>query len=121
MIGRSHLLITPDSGPCQKIAAILTPIENLPLSEKNSHKWINDYCKRCGKCIKACPINALENEYMDENKAIFISSHCIACSHGCTYCIEECPFYKDGYNHAKEKHDKLIAKLKEKGKLKIKK
>jgi arsenite methyltransferase len=116
-VGRSHLLITPELGPCQKIGAILTSIENLKFSKENTHKWINDYCKRCGKCIKACPEDALQKDYMDENKANFIESQCLGCNQGCTYCIEECPFYKDGYSYVKKKHDKLEAKLKEKGKL----
>ncbi|BBL61017.1 hypothetical protein MARBORIA2_06350 [Methanobrevibacter arboriphilus] len=117
VVGRSHLLITPDLGPCEKIGAILTPIENLSFSKENTHKWINDYCKRCGKCIKVCPEDVLQKEYMDDNKAEFIESRCIGCNQGCTYCIEGCPFYKDGYDYVKEKHDKLEAKLKEKGKL----
>lgn len=116
IVGRSHLLITPELGPCQKIGAILTSIENLSFSEENPHRWINDYCKRCGKCIKACPEDALQKEYLNSNKADFIKSRCIGCSQGCTYCIEECPFYKEGYNYVKEKHDKLERKLKEKGK-----
>ncbi|MBZ9570364.1 4Fe-4S dicluster domain-containing protein [Methanobrevibacter sp. TMH8] len=116
-VGRSHLLITPEFGPCQKIGAILTSIENLTISKENTYKWINNYCKRCGKCIKACPEDALQKEYMDENKANFIESKCLGCNQGCTYCIEECPFYKDGYSYVKEKHDKLEAKLNGKRKL----
>ncbi len=117
IVGRSHLLITPESGPSQKIGAILTSIGNLTFSKENTHKWINDYCKRCGKCIKACPEDALKKDYMDENRAEFIESKCLGCNQGCTYCIEECPFYKDEYNYLKEKHNKLESKLKEKGKI----
>ena len=58
-IGKSGLLITPESGPRQKISAIFASIENLPVKEDNEHAWIPDYCEKCGKCIKACPEKAL--------------------------------------------------------------
>lgn len=105
-VGRIHLLITPKLGYYQKIGTILTSIENLPFLKEKKHQWINNYCKRCGKCIQTCPEDALQNEYMDENKTVLIESCCIACSQGCTYCIEECSFYKDGYYHIKEKENR---------------
>ncbi len=115
-IGKSGLLITPELGPRQKISAIFTSIENLPLKEGNEHSWIADYCDKCGKCIKACPEKALiEKEGCSGNKEIeFVQKLCIGCSKGCTYCIEGCPFYKKGYVYVKNRFEKMNAKLMEK-------
>lgn len=112
-IGQSGLLISPELGPRQKISAIFTSIENLPLKNDNDHSWIADYCEKCGKCIKACPEKALiETESCCGSKEIeFIQTRCIGCSQGCTYCIEDCPFDEKGYQHVKNKFDKMNAKL----------
>ncbi len=48
------------------------------------------------------------------NEVEFIKNLCIGCSQGCTYCIEACPFNEKGYEHVKNKFDKMNAKLKEK-------
>lgn len=116
-IGQSGLLITPASGPRQKISAIFTSIENLP-SKDNEHSWISEYCNRCGKCIKACPENALiETETCCGGKETkFMEDRCIGCSEGCTYCIEECPFDQKEYTDIKNRFDKMNAKLMERTK-----
>lgn len=112
-IGQSGLLITPELGPRQKISAILTSIGNLPIKKSGTHSWIPEYCQRCGKCIKACPEKALiEIESCCGGKETqFIQSRCIGCSQGCTYCIEDCPFEQKGYEHIKNRFDKMKAKL----------
>jgi Na+-translocating ferredoxin:NAD+ oxidoreductase RNF subunit RnfB len=46
---------------------------------------------------------------------VFLEARCIGCSQGCTYCIEECPFHKKGYQPVKDKFHKMKAKLKERG------
>lgn len=115
-IGQNGLLITPELGPRQKISAIFTSILNLPSKEDNPHTWIPDYCERCGKCVKACPEKALvEKETCCGGKeVVLIQNQCIGCSQGCTYCIEDCPFHTKGYEHIKNRFDKMTAKLKEK-------
>lgn len=115
-IGKNGLLITPESGPGQKISAIFVSIANLPIKDENEHSWIPEYCERCGKCIKACPEKALiEKETCCGGTEVqFIQKLCIGCSQGCTYCIEACPFDEKGYEHVKNKFDKMNAKLKEK-------
>ncbi|MCC7559253.1 MAG: arsenite methyltransferase [Methanobacterium sp.] len=112
-IGQSGLLISPELGPRQKISAIFTTIQNLPLTNDENHSWISDYCEKCGKCIKACPEKALiEIETCCGGKTIeFIQKRCIGCSQGCTYCIEDCPFDEKGYQHVKDKSDRMNAKL----------
>jgi ferredoxin len=121
LLGKSGLLITPELGPRQKISAIFTSIENLPIKKGSEHSWITEYCYKCGKCIKACPEKALiEKEGCCGNKEMeFVQKLCIGCNKGCTYCIEGCPFYKNGYIHVKNRFDKMNAKLTEKKKIKI--
>lgn len=114
-IGESGLLITPELGPRQKISAIFTSISNLPLNEDNEHDWIPYYCDKCGKCVKACPEKALiEKETCCGSEIELIQKNCIGCSQGCTYCIEACPFEEKGYEHIKNKFEKMNTKLKEK-------
>jgi NAD-dependent dihydropyrimidine dehydrogenase PreA subunit len=115
-IGQSGLLITPASGPRQKISAIFTNIENLPMKDDDEHSWIEEYCNRCGKCIKACPEKALiETETCCGGKETqFVESLCIGCSEGCTYCIEDCPFDQKEYMDIKNRFDRMNAKLAEK-------
>ena len=114
-IGKSGLLITPELGPRLKVSAIFVSIANLPVKEGNGHTWIPEYCDKCSKCVKACSHEALiEKETCCGSKEIeLIKKNCIGCSQGCTYCIEGCPFYQKGYEHVKNKFDKMNVKLKE--------
>lgn len=97
--GKSNLLITPELGPRQKIAAIFTSIENLPFNGVNEHSWIADYCNNCGKCMKKCPSDAIvEQEYPDGTiGSKFIPELCRGCYESCTICMKECPFNKREY------------------------
>lgn len=114
-VGNNGLLITPEFGPRVKISAVLTSIANLPLNDGNEYSWIPEYCNKCGKCVKACPEEALIEKQLSKGiKEIeFRSKQCIGCNQGCTYCIEDCPFEEKGYEHVKNRFDKLSAKLKE--------
>lgn len=107
-IGNSGLLISPEFGPKQKIAAILVNITNLPIFDKNEHLWIRKYCNSCGACLKACPHNALINKDFEEIK--LDSNKCVGCSKGCTECIQACPFYKRSYSKMKNIFEKINVK-----------
>ncbi len=114
-IGTSGLLITPELGPRLKVSAIFVSIANLPVKENTEHVWIPEYCEICGKCVKACPEKALvEVDSCCGSEVELVKKSCIGCNQGCTYCIEACPFEEDGYEHVKNKFDKIKAKLKEK-------
>lgn len=43
-----------------------------------------DLCKGCGKCVKICPMDALQ---MNDKKAVFDANRCI----GCGLCVAACP------------------------------
>jgi len=105
--GKSNLLITPELGPRQKISAIFTSIENLPVNEHNEHSWISDYCNHCGKCIKTCPRNAIVEKSDNFNRSEFIPELCKGCTDICTICMKECPFNKREYSHLKNRFENL--------------
>ncbi|MGB9977756.1 4Fe-4S binding protein [Methanobacterium sp.] len=117
-IGKSGLLITPELGPRLKISAIFVSITNLPLKDNsdNEYSWIPDYCDKCGKCAKSCPENALiqRKTCFGGKEMEFVQRLCIGCNQGCAYCIANCPFYKKGYQHVKNKFDKMAVRLMEK-------
>lgn len=111
--GKHGLLITPELGPKLKISAIFTSIENLPEQNGTDHSWIADYCQRCTKCTIACSENAMVNKIHPhgEKETEFHPELCIGCSKGCTSCIEECVFYKRGYDEIKRISDKLKERM----------
>lgn len=108
-IGKSGLLISPNSGPNQKISAILVNMINLPKSEDTYHEWIPDYCNYCNSCVYKCPYNAL---ILDKKIGTvnFAKELCVGCTEGCTECIRACPFYKKGYDIVFEKYKKIKMK-----------
>ncbi len=101
--GRHGLLMTPQFGPRQRIAAIFTDIEDLPLSEENPHTWIPEFCATCGLCIRACPPGAIREEPLPHGaglKTHIIRKKCLPYFNnhqGWTVCIKECMFTKLGY------------------------
>jgi ferredoxin len=105
-IGKSRLLISPEIGPNQKIAAILVNIKNLPVAESNLYEWIPDYCNYCSSCVRACPHDALVLDKKTRTVS-FVEELCIGCSEGCTECIQIRPFYKKGYDAIFEKYKKM--------------
>ncbi len=92
--GKNNLLITPELGPRQKISAIFTSIENLPVKSENEHEWVADYCNTCKKCLKKCPEKAiLEIEsHNGPNGTKLVSELCKGCNESCTICMKNCPF-----------------------------
>lgn len=37
-------------------------IKNLPIDGRNRHEWIEDFCLKCGRCIRKCPAEAIYKE-----------------------------------------------------------
>lgn len=108
-IGRHGLLITPECGPCNRIAVVYTSIENLDeFLITEDHSWGKGFCEKCGKCVRTCPTKAIyEAEKTDEHGHV----ECICnakCNtefawYACGYCIANCPFTTVGYEKIKSK------------------
>ena len=102
-MGRHGLLVTPQFGPRQRIGAIFTSIENLPIAKGNSHSWIGDFCKKCGRCIRSCHSDAIRQTPLVHDsgrKTHIIRKKCLpifVTKHGCTICVKECSFCKSSY------------------------
>ncbi|MCR4435511.1 MAG: reductive dehalogenase domain-containing protein [Clostridiales bacterium] len=108
IIGRHGLLISPEVGPRLRLAVVYTNIDNLPLKNENTHKWVLQFCKSCGKCIRKCPDGAIYNtpvktkgehvSYMDYKKCAVHFAEWF----GCTVCVKECVFSQNDYQDIKE-------------------
>lgn len=99
-VGKHGLLISPQFGPRVRLAAVYTNIENLPYAEINEHGWIEDYCKKCGICIKECPAQAILEESVLHDTGRITNIKQQDCFeyfgqfYGCSVCIKVCPFSK---------------------------
>ena len=106
--GRNGLLISPDCGPCQRLAVIYTSIENLPVTGTNVHAWVRDFCAKCGKCVRMCPGEAILKLPIDDGSSI--PRHVIAGKcypqfddhYSCGICIKVCPLHVTGYDSLNE-------------------
>lgn len=108
-IGYHGLLITPEDGALLRINTIYTSITNLPLVDENPHTWIRDFCARCRKCIRQCPVSAIFHQpRVQENGRIkcIDGKACLdyfAANYGCAVCIDVCPFSQVGYDVVHER------------------
>ena len=119
--GAHGLLITPEHGPRVRLTAIYTNIENLPFFDEsdNPHKWIEDFCLRCNRCVRKCPswaiyeVNqSIEHEsglitHIDNEKCFPVFLEYFACS----ICIKECAFNRISYSTIKKSYEKKTAYL----------
>ncbi len=106
-IGRHGLIITPEFGPRCRISPILID-EKLFEYTPNQHTWIGEFCKKCGKCQKTCPTQAIyespklsleyhSEETMDRYES-FDREKCFTSfsgTMGCAVCISVCPFSRN--------------------------
>ena len=111
--GRHGMLISQFNGACQRIAAVFTNVK-LPIERSNSHRWVRDFCSSCGKCIRACPPNAIREESVPTkaghyscveagNCLLYLVTHL-----GCSICIKECPFTTVGYDRIREAFERGV-------------
>ncbi len=111
-LGKHGLLITPKFGSRQRISAIFTSIDNLPYSQKNDHKWIEQFCDNCNKCVRKCPPKAIldnpiihpskRETHIDRDKCLPYFNK----NYGCSICLKECVFSNIDYNIIKTKFKK---------------
>ena len=98
--GRHGMLITPQFGPRQRLAAIYCNIKNLPPAQTNDHREIADYCKRCGRCIATCPVKAIYEKPVPHESGVITHINAGRCfdyfsnNYSCSVCVKECYFNK---------------------------
>ncbi|MHA2502905.1 MAG: hypothetical protein ACXAE3_08550 [Candidatus Kariarchaeaceae archaeon] len=109
--GLNGMLITPERGPRVRVAAIMTTIDNLPLSKDNLHTWISEYCATCEKCVDNCPGDAVLSTPVVEEGKIILNLDQSKCadqyveSSGCSMCLSRCPFSHSSYGYLKNTVD----------------
>ncbi len=102
-IGKPGLLITKKYGPRQRLSMIATNASPLPEGLHEELK-ISEFCGKCDKCIKSCPVNAvLDDPIIKENGIVsrIDTDKCIEYFYetdGCSICIKACPFHMVGYD-----------------------
>lgn len=101
--GTNNMLLTPEFGPRVRFASILTPAEITPdpVLEKS-------LCIRCGQCVRACPVHALDEE--DYPLGLTNKKACATRSEAllkrfispCGICIKICPVGEDRKRFGRE-------------------
>ncbi len=110
--GRTGLLITPRFGMRQRIGAIFTSIENLPLPERNEHEWVLDYCDTCNLCVRECPGDAILDKSVINRDGVYTSIDKTKCfpwfflKGGCSICVKVCPFSRESYERIKSARER---------------
>lgn len=104
-VGKNGILITPEEGPCVRLAGLFIDVDNLPIASTNDHKWIESFCDSCNKCVRMCPGNAIFKEPLileDGTKQYIDAEKCAEpFSKGCSMCISECVFTGGHYDKIK--------------------
>ncbi|HSN66548.1 MAG TPA: 4Fe-4S binding protein, partial [Fusibacter sp.] len=76
-VGKNGILITPEFGPCVRLAAVFIDVDNLPMADINEHKWIKSFCETCNRCVKACPAGAIYEtpKELPDGSHVYIDLH----------------------------------------------
>lgn len=89
-IGRHSLLITPQFGSMVWLGCILCD------AEIESDELLADICVDCNKCVQACPVNALEQEELNQqacwDNAFGEDKKLQAWVISCHKCRDACPY-----------------------------
>jgi epoxyqueuosine reductase len=110
--GRQGLLITPQYGVRQRLGIILVPLEDIPVTDNNDHKWVLDFCDLCNLCLKCCPGKAVLDKARLNMPDIYTSIDKMKCSPwfslwlGCSICVKVCPFSRKPYDHIKQAYER---------------
>lgn len=101
-MGRNGLIITKKYGPRQRLSMIGVTANPAPQQEIENI-GIDDFCNKCGICIKKCPGDAI-HEVPVKGKCGTLSrvdsEKCFPFfydTHGCSVCIQVCPLHKKPY------------------------
>jgi epoxyqueuosine reductase QueG len=110
-VGKNGILITPEFGPCVRLAAVFIDVDDLPISTQNEHLWIRDFCDTCNRCVKTCPAEAIyqQPQILADGTERFIDLEkcAVPFSEGCSTCIKDCVFTPGGYEKIKAKFEEV--------------
>lgn len=115
-IGRNGLLITKEFGPRCRLAPIFVEEAIVEFTDSTEHKWIGEFCKKCGNCKRLCPKSAIydapklaiafnKNNVQDRYEC-YDREKCFASfaeTMGCAVCMSVCPFSKNPGSYDKMK------------------
>ncbi|TXT58622.1 MAG: putative 3-chloro-4-hydroxyphenylacetate reductive dehalogenase [Promethearchaeota archaeon] len=97
VLGQNGLIITPQFGPRQRWSIITTDAE-LPKTEKKNLDSLQEFCEKCGACIRECKGNATyKNPLTYENSPHITHINRSKCIQSilentyCSYCLKICP------------------------------
>jgi ferredoxin len=109
-VGKLGVLVTPDHGPCVRLAAIFVDIDDLPLAQRREHTWITDFCESCNRCVRECPGDAIypKPTFLPDGTRTFINREKCAphFSEGCSTCVSVCPFTWGHHDRIKRAYDR---------------
>jgi ferredoxin len=98
--GRHGLIITPEFGPRQRIAAVFTNITNLPFVDEP--KEMNPGCDSCSRCVDQCPGQAIYEQPISgplgrvTHVDVWKCSKQFADRNSCSVCLRECAAVNPG-------------------------
>jgi epoxyqueuosine reductase QueG len=105
-IGKSGILITPEHGPCVRLAAVFADVEDLPIARGNDHLWISDFCESCNRCVQMCPGGAIHRypALLTDGSRVFVDPEKCApfFSNSCSICVSSCVFTGGNYERIKK-------------------
>lgn len=107
--GRNGLLISPDNGPCQRIGLVFVDLPVEARHTQNPHTWIEDFCQKCGKCVRKCPSGAIRETPEPRPNGGWSCTDYEKCSaeyktsFSCGICIKVCPFTTSSYEKLKSR------------------
>ncbi|MFX1268292.1 MAG: hypothetical protein ACFFAK_10070 [Promethearchaeota archaeon] len=96
IMGRNGLIITPEFGPRQRWSMITTDAD-IPESSKRNFDELEEFCKKCGSCVKNCKGGAVYEQPIKKSTGIITHierSKCIESllnNRYCSYCLKICP------------------------------
>jgi ferredoxin len=121
-LGMNGLLITKEYGQRLRIATIFLEEKLFEFTDSNEHVWIEEYCKLCHACYKACPVDAINEEKVVSILEVEGIGNTLTCidrekcfdyflkTLGCAVCMSVCPFSKKPENY--DQYKNIIEKRK---------
>ncbi len=112
---KSGNVINKEFGSRLRISAILIQNKIFEYTDNDEHRWIQDFCNTCKRCVRECPTGAIYDESINVEKYIEgIGQHKKASDMekchsmhrrtvGCSICLRVCPFSSgaDAYSKLK--------------------